>query len=65
MRKIFRTILFTTLAPVAAYAQAPAAAPAAAGNILQQSSEYRFQLDLHVNEAVLAKMLPEIGRAHV
>jgi hypothetical protein len=54
MRKIVRTVLFTML-PVAAYAQAPATP---AGNVLQQSSEYRFQLDLHVNDAVLAKMLP-------
>jgi hypothetical protein len=59
MRKIFRTVLFTTLMlPVAAYAQALAAPPAPAANVLQQSSEYRLQLDLHVNDAVLAKMLP-------
>ena len=56
MRKIVPVTLFTMLAlPVAAQNAAP---PAPAGNVLEQSSEYRFQLDLHVNDAVLAKMLP-------
>jgi len=47
----------------AAYGQ-PAAAPPAATpapvpmNVLSQSSEYRFQLDFHVNDAALAKLLP-------
>jgi hypothetical protein len=40
----------------AAFAQT--AAPAPAGNVLMTSSEYRFQLDLHVNDAALAKLLP-------
>src|ERR1700722_19786478 len=56
MRKIVPITLLSMLAlPAAAQNAAP---PAPAGNILQQSSEYRFQLDLHVNDAVLAKMLP-------
>jgi hypothetical protein len=56
MRKIVPIALFTMLAlPAAAQNAAP---PAPAGNVLEQSSEYRFQLDLHVNDAVLAKMLP-------
>jgi hypothetical protein len=37
-------------------AQAQAAPPL--NTVLEQSSEYRFQLDLHVSDAVLAKMLP-------
>lgn len=41
----------------AAQAQAPTA-PAPLATVLEQSSEYRFQLDLHVNDAALAKMLP-------
>ncbi len=36
-----------------AYAQS-----APAPSILERASEYRFQLDLHVNDAALAKMLP-------
>ncbi len=56
MRNIIPTILFTMLAlPAAAQNAAP---PAPAGNVLEQSNEYRFQLDLHVNDAALAKMLP-------
>jgi len=56
MRKIVPITLLSMLAlPAAAQNAAP---PAPAGNVLEQSSEYRFQLDLHVNDAVLAKMLP-------
>ncbi len=47
----------TLLGIQAAQAQAPAAPPPLA-TVLEQSSEYRFQLDLHVSDAVLAKMLP-------
>jgi hypothetical protein len=44
----------------AAYGQpaATAGAPVAPMTVLSQSSEYRFQLDFHVNDAALAKMLP-------
>jgi hypothetical protein len=38
--------------------QAGAQTPAPLSSVLEQSSEYRFQLDLHVNDAALAKMLP-------
>lgn len=44
-----------------AVGQAPAAAPAAPTTpmtIISQSSEYRFQLDFHVNDTALAAMLP-------
>ena len=35
-----------------------AAAPTFAQTLLEQSSEHRFQLDFHVNDAALQKMLP-------
>jgi hypothetical protein len=57
MRWIAPTLAFSILA-LSGMAEAQTSAPPAAGNILEQSSEYRFQLDLHVNEAALAKMLP-------
>src|SRR4051794_11063278 len=44
------------LIPSAALAQ-PAAAPPPM-TMLAQSGEYRFQLDFHVNDAALAKLLP-------
>jgi len=45
MRKIVPITLLSMLAlPAAAQNAAP---PAPAGNVLEQSSEYRFQLDLH------------------
>jgi hypothetical protein len=59
MRRIFQTLFLgttTMLAVGQAQAQAPAAPPPL--NVLEQSSEYRFQLDLHVNDAALAGMLP-------
>lgn len=34
------------------------AEPPSPGNVIERSSEYRYQLDLHVNPAALAKMLP-------
>jgi hypothetical protein len=47
------------LAPGLALAQSAAPpAPAPAMTPIEQSAEYRFQLDLHVNEAALAKFLP-------
>jgi hypothetical protein len=49
-------ILLVMLSASAALAQTPAAPPPIA--VLAQSSEYRFQLDFHVNDAALAKMLP-------
>jgi hypothetical protein len=62
MRRIFLTLSLTMLSG-AAMAQAPAAPPPAAplppqGAVLFSSAEYRFQLDLHVDEAQLAKLLP-------
>ncbi len=59
MRRIFHATILSMLPialPVVGLAQT--APPAPAGNILEQSLEYRFQLDLHVNDAALAKMLP-------
>jgi hypothetical protein len=44
------------LSASAAFGQAPPPPPPI--NVLAQSSEYRFQLDFHVNDAALAKMLP-------
>jgi hypothetical protein len=39
-----------------AFAQAPA--PAATGMVVEQSNEYRFQIDLQVNQTALNKLLP-------
>ncbi len=62
MRRIFQTIFFGTasmLAAAAALAQGtPPPAPPPPLTVMEQSSEYRFQLDLHVGDAALAKMLP-------
>ena len=60
MRRIVPITLFAMLAAPVTMLSLPAAAqtPAPAGNVLEQSSEYRFQLDLHVNDVALAKMLP-------
>jgi hypothetical protein len=59
MRRIALTTLFAMLAPITILVPPAAAQTSApAGNVLEQSSEYRFQLDLHVNDAALAKMLP-------
>jgi hypothetical protein len=60
MRRTVPITLFAILAALSAIPSQPAVAqtPAPVGNILEQSSEYRFQLDLHVNDAALAKMLP-------
>ena len=62
MRKTFLAIGLMLLSS-AAMAQAPATPPAppplpAQGAVLFSSAEYRFQLDLHVDEAQLAKLLP-------
>jgi hypothetical protein len=63
MRSIFLAFGLSLLSG-AALAQAPAAAPPPAaplppqGAVLFSSAEYRFQLDLHVDEAQLAKLLP-------
>ncbi|HWY60437.1 MAG TPA: hypothetical protein VNW15_00910 [Rhizomicrobium sp.] len=58
MKKL-SAILTTTILLIApaAFGQTPAAPPPPI-NVLAQSSEYRFQLDFHVNDAALAKMLP-------
>ena len=60
MRRILQVLILgtTTLAGAASAQTAAAPPPAPAGTILEQNSEYRFQLDLHVNDAALAKMLP-------
>jgi hypothetical protein len=50
-------LLTVLLSGSAALAQMPTPAPPPL-NVLAQSSEYRFQLDFHVNDAALAKMLP-------
>ena len=57
MRKTFGILAFI-LAPLPALAQAAAPSPPTPMNVLSQSSEYRFQLDFHVSDAALAKMLP-------
>jgi hypothetical protein len=57
MHRTLRIALFGSLI-LSGAAQAQNAAPAPAGNVLMQSAEYRFQLDLHVNDAALAKLLP-------
>src|SRR5580698_8800142 len=56
MKQVF-ALLTTLLAmtPATVFAQGAAPAPA---TVLMQSSEYRFQLDFHVNDAALAKLLP-------
>jgi hypothetical protein len=52
-------ILAALMLGTAAQAQTPAAPPApVTGTVLEQSNEYRFQLDLAVNPAALAKLLP-------
>lgn len=55
MRSIF--VALALGAAGSALAQS-APTPAPAGKVLEQSAEYRFQLDLHVSEAALAKFLP-------
>ncbi len=55
---------FIALSAAATLAQAPATPPPAPpplpaqGAVMFSSAEYRFQLDLHVDEAQLAKLLP-------
>jgi len=59
--KNLSAIVTTTIVLIApaAFGQTPAAPPPPAPiTVLAQSSEYRFQMDFHVNEAALAKMLP-------
>ena len=51
-------LLVALLMSGSAFAQAPAPAPAATGMVVEQSNEYRFQLDLQVNQAALNKLLP-------
>jgi len=53
MKKMIAAML---LMSGSAFAQAPAPAPA--GTVVEQSNEYRFQLDLQVNQAALSKLLP-------
>jgi hypothetical protein len=57
MKKLM--ILAALMLGTAANAQTPAAPPApVTGTVLEQSNEYRFQLDLAVNPQALAKLLP-------
>jgi len=64
MRTTLLACGFITLSAAAALAQAPATPPApppplpAQGAVMFSSAEYRFQLDLHVDDAQLAKWLP-------
>jgi hypothetical protein len=55
-----KTMLLAALlmAGTSALAQTPAAPVAAPGAVVEQSNEYRFQLDLAVNQAALNKALP-------
>jgi len=46
------------LAQTPAQGAPPAAAPAAAGKVIESSNETRFQMDYHVPDAVLAVMMP-------
>ena len=63
MRTMLLACGFIALSAAAASAQAPATPPAPPplppqGAVMFSSAEYRFQLDLHVDDAQLAKMLP-------
>ena len=55
-----KTMLLAALLMMGTSALIPAMAqaPAAAGTVVEQSNEYRFQLDLQVNQAALNKLLP-------
>jgi hypothetical protein len=55
----------TLLAPAFAFAQSVAPAPIPAATVVEQSPEYRFQIDFHVSEAALAKFLPAAWVANV
>ena len=51
-------IKFTGVAIAGALAAGLAAGGASAQTLIEQAAEHRFQLDFHVNDAALAKMLP-------
>ena len=53
-----KTMLLGALMMMGGSALAQAPAPAATGTVVEQSNEYRFQLDLQVNQAALNKLLP-------
>ena len=53
MKSIFLGLTGLLALPAAAWAQG-----AAPMTVISQSSEYRFQMDFHVSDAALAKMLP-------
>jgi hypothetical protein len=53
-----KTMLLAALLMMSGSAFAQAPAPAATGTVVEQSNEYRFQLDLQVNQAALNKLLP-------
>jgi len=48
-----KTMLLAAMLMMGASAYAQAPAPAPAGTVVEQSNEYRFQLDLQVNQAAL------------
>src|ERR1700722_14406672 len=63
MRNTLLACGFVALSAAAAWAQGAPPPPAppplpAQGAVMFSSAEYRFQLDLHVDEAQLAKLLP-------
>ena len=51
-----RTVQAALLSTAALFAVLPAAS---AETVLEQAAEHRFQLDFHVNDAALQKMLPQ------
>jgi hypothetical protein len=53
-----RMIVFSSGAFAAMLALGGAALPASAETLVENSAEFRFQLDFHVNDAALAKLLP-------
>jgi hypothetical protein len=53
-----KMMLLTALLLTGGGAMAQAPAPAPAGAVAEQSNEYRFQIDLQVNQAALNKALP-------
>jgi hypothetical protein len=55
---MMRNFLLLAALMLTAPAVAQAPAPAAAANIVEKSSDYRFQMDYQVNQAALNKLLP-------
>ena len=66
MLALYRTAICSTFGLLVigtAQSQTPPTAPASP--VLEQTAEYRFQLDMHVNDAALAKLLPAGWEANV